>query len=712
MHEDTGTPQRPAPVAHRLAPLFDFSSIAVVGASDSGPGGPRGFRTLQALGFSGPYYPVNNRATTVQGMKAYPNVASLPEVPDMVLVAVPSRFVPDVIDECADVGVKAAVIVSAGFLEEGGDGAELQARITATARSRGPLVVGPNCLGLVSMVYRCAAFDGALPAHTGNVAVISNSGGLMNETMWTGGPRGIGFSHCVSCGNEAGVTAADLIDYFVADPATDVVLAILETVRDPALFSEACTRARAARKPIVVLKMGRSEQGSRSVSTHTGALAGNDAVYAALFRQLGVIQVDDLDELVDMGVLLSSAVPILRNRRLERAGVIEISGGGKELLCDTCAAGGVELPELSQAGATALAAALENRYPATNPLDSGGSWGMPDKDQVYPAALEVFASEPAIDVVVSRYTIPRVGELGRLSNRIEELQAARTAHPDRLFVVLSRTTDQWCPGWGEAVHTHHIPFLQGYGRGPRALGRLAMYSRFVHGPAERTAAQSPQPVLSQPESARPLDEVESKAILAAVGIPVVETRIATTADEAARLASELGYPAVLKVLAPEIVHKSAQGGVRLGLADGAAVRQAFAELEAVAVSAQATFRGVTVQPMAAPGIEIVLGAQRDPQFGPVILCGLGGVLVEALNDVALRVAPISPEDAEAMLHDFRGGRLLAGLDRAALRQAICSLSDLMLAHGDLASVDVNPVYVYPTGVLAVDARVQRGAQSA
>jgi acetate---CoA ligase (ADP-forming) len=480
MGEDNDAAGRARPVAHRLAPLFDFSSIAVVGASDSGPSGPRGLKTLQTLGFQGKYYPVNRRAATVGGMQAYPNVSSLPEVPDMVLVAVPAAVVPAVIDECADLGVKAAVIVSAGFLEIGGEGTELQARITATARSRGPLVIGPNCLGLISLANRCAAFDGPPPARTGNVAIVSNSGGLMNETMWTAVPRGIGFSHCVSCGNEAGVTTADLIDYFVADPATDVVLSILETVRDRPLFVEACTRARAACKPVVVLKMGRSEKGARSVATHTGADAGDDAEYAALFRELGIIQVSDLDELVDMGVLFSHAVPVLRQRRLERMGIIEISGGGKELLCDTCEAGGVELPELSERGAAALSAAMEDQYPATNPADTGGSWGQADKDQVYPAALEIFASEPDIDVVVSRYTIPRVGELGRLRNRIDEMQTAREAHPDRLFVVLSRTSDHWCAEWEDAVRDQGIPFLQGYGRGPRALGRLAEYSRLVH----------------------------------------------------------------------------------------------------------------------------------------------------------------------------------------------------------------------------------------
>jgi acetate---CoA ligase (ADP-forming) len=470
-------------VPHRLAPLFDFKSIAVVGASDNAAGGPRGLRTLQTLGFEGRYYPVNTRAETVGGMKAYPNVSSLPEVPDMVFVVIPSRGVPDVIDECSKIGVKAAVINTAGFLEIGGEGAELQARITATARSKGPLVIGPNCLGLLSLVNRCSAFDGQVPGHAGNVAVMSASGGLMNEVMTTGEPRGIGFSHCVSSGNEAGVTAADLIDYFVADPYTDVILSILEEVRDPEGFVAACERARAACKPIVILKMGRSPLGVQSVFTHTGAIAGNDAIYATLFRQLGITQVNDIDELCDMGALFSAAVPVLRKHRLETTGIIEISGGGKELFCDTCAAAGVDLPQLSEEGAAKLTEVMHGEYVASNPVDTGGSWGMPSKDEVYPAALEIFASEPTIDVIVSRYTIPRAGELGRLNQRIDEMQAARAAHPDKFFAVISRTTGPWCPEWEDAVRENGIPFLQGYGRGPRALGRLAEYSRAVHGVA-------------------------------------------------------------------------------------------------------------------------------------------------------------------------------------------------------------------------------------
>lgn len=605
--------------------------------------------------------------------------------------------------------MKAAVVVSAGFLEVGGHGAELQAQITATARTRGPLVVGPNCLGLISLTNRCAAFDGPPPA-AGNVAVISNSGGLMNEVMWTAVPRGVGFSHCVSCGNEAGVTAADLVDYFVADPSTEVILGVLETVRDPDGFVQACHRARDARKPVVVLKMGRSAKGSKSVSTHTGALAGNDAIYTALFRELGVIQVNDLDELVDMAALLSSAVPVLRRRRLERAGIIEISGGGKELLCDTCEAAGVELPDLTPTAAKALEEAMANpEYVATNPVDTGGAWGMPDKARVYPAALEIFASEPDIDVVVSRYSVPRSGqELGPYKERIGEMQAAREKHPGRLFVVLSRTTDAWSEEWEEAVRANHIPFLQGYGRGPRALGKLAEYSRFVHGHGIPLSPALPREGGGSlaAESSHPLDEIESKKILAGAGIPVMETALATSAEEATALAERVGYPVVLKVVAPQITHKSAAGGVHLKLVDARAVQEAFAELKEVAARAGATFRGVSVQGQADAGTEVLLGAQRDAQFGPVILCGLGGVFVELLNDVALRRVPVTAEQAEAMLDDLQGRRVFAGVDRAAIAKAICSLSELMIARRDIASIDVNPIFAYSSGITAVDARVQ------
>jgi acetyltransferase len=553
---------------------------------------------------------------------------------------------------------------------------------------------------------------GLLP---GNVGVISNSGGLLNEVMSCGTGRGVGFSHLVSSGNEAGVTAADLVDFFVDDPATDVILGILESVRDAPLFVAAAERALAARKPIAILKMGSSEKAARSTATHTGAMAGSDVVYSALFRQKGIVRVGDIDELVDMGALFSASIGVLRGRRLERTAIIEISGGGKGLVADTAAAAGVELPDLTDRAVEELRAKLPDGVEPTNPLDTLGSWGDATKPTIYPIVLETFASEPEVDVILSRYTVPRTGELGPLAARLSELDAARAAHPDRLFGILSRTSDQFADAWLDAVRERNLAFLQGYGRGLKAVAKLANYSRAVHGtniPSPAAGAERLRRVASeegQGEGTRgqTLNEVDSKQLLSAAGLPVIETVEAKTADDAVREAKRLGYPVALKVIAADVIHKSDQGGVRLNLKDEQAVRDAFDALRHVGV-----FQAVAVQPMARPGLEVVLGAHRDEQFGPVVLFGLGGVFVEVLHDVALRVAPLSQADADGMLAEIKGAKLLTGLrgqpsaDRAAISAALRQLSGLMLSRPDIASIDVNPAFAYPDGLLAVDARVE------
>lgn len=699
-------------MTHRIAPLFDFQSCALVGASDSNMTGQNPMTALRTLNYAGRYYPVNPRREEVHGQKAYPSVSSLPETPEMVIIAIPRDGVADVIDECAAQGVKAAVICSAGFIEEDSRGAELQARITERARESGLLVIGPNCFGVASLVHHCAGISANLSALVpGNVGVISNSGGLLNEIMSYGTARGLGFSHVVSSGNEAGVTAADIIDYYVADPNTDVVLGMLETVRDPELFVEACGRALSAGKPIVLVKMGVSEKGARSTTTHTGAMAGSDIVYSALFRQKGVIRVSDVDELIDLGALFSNSMAVLRQRPLERAAIIEISGGGKGLVSDTAFAAGVDLPDLSEATALKLKEQLPHNIYATNPIDTGGAWGDTSKPAVYPLVLETFASEPEFDIIVSRYTTPRSGPLNAYVDRLDELDTARSAHPDRLFPVLSRTSDQFSAEWLAAIRERHIPFVQGYDRGMRAIGRLVEYSRALHGTVIHPEAPSAMATPAAEEHGHVLSEIESKEVLKKAGLPVVETLYAPDPAEAVRLAEHLGYPVALKVVAPEIVHKSDSGGVRLGLTDADGVRRAFSDLEGAAKAVGASFQGVAVQPMAAPGLEVVLGAHRDSQFGPVLLFGLGGVFVEILHDVALRVAPLSAAEAMTMLDDIRGRALLDGargqpaVDRDAIADALCRLSSLMLERSEIESIDVNPAFAYPKGLLAVDARI-------
>lgn len=697
---------------HRLAPLFNFSSLAVIGASESGSHAASSYRALQQLGFQGQFYPVNPRRAEINGMKAYPSVGDIPGPVDAALVVIPQRFVVRAVEECADRGTRAVIIISAGFAEAGAEGREVQNQLTSLIRQRDLLVVGPNCLGMISVANHCGAWSGMLPEglHAGSIGVVSNSGGLLNEVTSYGTSRGLGFSHMVSSGNEAGLTSADMIDFYVSDPATSVILAILETVRDPDLFVKAAERAAAARKPLVVLKMGASQKGLQAAQTHTGALAGSDDVYSAFFRQRGIIRVNDIDELIDMGVLLSHAVDVLRVHPTERVGIIEISGGGKGLFCDTSARAGVDLPDLAPETLDRLKD-LPDYIDLTNPMDTGGSWNQPDKATVYPQVLDAFASQPDMDVIVSRYTIPRQGPLNALNDRLSEMQAARTQHPDRLFVVLSRTADQFTDEWRQAIQQQDVAFLPGYGRGMQALGKLGDYSRFIW--RNEAPVEPPSPLAAgHPGQGQVLNEIEAKQLVSAAGIPVVATTWARSAEEAVAMGSAAGFPVAAKVISPQIVHKSDVGGVRLNLQDARAVEDAFASLKALAEARGARFQGVAIQPMATPGVEVVLGAHRDPQFGPVILFGLGGIAVEVTRDVALRVAPIDESEAASMLTQIRAHALLEGargqrpVDRAALASALARLSNLMLVRPDITSLDLNPVFAYSDGAIAVDARVE------
>lgn len=710
---------------HRLTPLFQFSSVAVIGATDSTRMGAGPWRALSDLGYTGRFYPINPRRAEVHGLPAYPDLASVPEPVEAAVIAVARASAPAALRACAAKGVRAVTAIGGGYAETDDEGRALQAELAAIAREHDLLFVGPNCFGVASPANRCAIYagPGLDQAHAGNVGVISNSGGFLPELIEYGTPKGLGFSHFVSCGNETRVTASDVLDYYIDDPATDVVLAILESVRDPSLFRAAAERALAARKPIVVLKLGVSPKGARAAFTHTAALAGDAAAYEALFRQYGIIRVDDLDDLIEMGALLSRAVGHLRARPLERAGVIDISGGGKELICDRAAAAGVELPELSAAAAAAIQAVLPAEVHASNPLDTTGNWQSPWIDALYPVVLRALADEPGIDMIVSRFGVPTQGDLGVIRQRLDTLLEARAARPDPLYVVLSRTANQFSAEWTAAIWEHDLPAVQGYGRGLRALGRLAAYSRHLRARASAAAATAPAagavqlPADAAPAGRTLLNEVEAKDLLRAAGLPVMATTWARSANEAVSQAAAHGYPVVLKAISPQVVHKSDVGAVRLGLADGAAVARAFDELRAVVTALPgAEFQGVAVQPQATPGVELVLGAQRDPQLGPLVLCGLGGVFVEVLGDVALRLAPLTPFDAQQMLTELRGATLLDGargappVDRGAVVNALLRLSALLLAVPTIASVDLNPVFATADGLLAVDARVALQAE--
>ena len=701
-----------------VAALLDFKSMAFVGASDSTNFGKGAWRALGEIGFEGEYFPVNPKRAEVHGVRAYARVSDIPQQVDAAVIATASSHVLQAVEDCVANGVKAIVVLSSNFAEAGDEGRALQQRVAEVARSNGVAMIGPNCLGVASLVNRCSLFQGRGlgKVKLGNVGIVSQSGGILIETVAYGSERGVGFSHLFSTGNEASLTFEDALDHLVDDIATDVLAVVIETARNPSKFLAVAEKAAAKGKPLIVLKLGVSEKGARSALTHTGALTGSSRVWRAALEQRSVIMASDIDELVDLAALFSGAAPRLARRSLEKVGVLEISGGATELICDIAETHKVDLPDLTPQTTGALRAALPDYLSIGNPLDLGVVWVDPAMAKMYPAALEAFANSQDIDIIVSRYIVPPAGEIGALADRVQEMVVAQRAHPDKLFVAMTPTSDRFTEEWTGVVRTAGIPFLQGLGRGVSALGKLARYSRAI---AARGSAVADVAAVIPPEDETliaagqgVLNEIESKELLHRAGLPVVRTVLARSSDEARAVAADLGFPVVAKIVSAQLTHKSDVGGVRLNLAAADAVADAFSDFEQIARDHNAVFEGAAIQPMAVPGAEVIIGAERDPQLGPVVLFGLGGIFVEILADVALRVAPLTRADAAAMVQDLRGKAMLTGargrpaVAMDAIADAIVRLGDLMIRQPHIMSIDCNPAFATPDGLLIVDARVE------
>jgi acetate---CoA ligase (ADP-forming) len=701
-------------IARDLSPLFGFSAMAFVGASDSSHFGLGAYRAMKDVGYTGDYFPVNPNRAIVHEVPAYPSISAIPKRIDCAVIAVRREAVIPAFMEAVAQGARAVVVLSGNFAEADAKGAHLQQQLRDLARAHDVILIGPNCMGAASVRQRCALYQGRglSEAITGGVSVVSQSGGLMNELLHYGNARGLGFCHLVSSGNEADVSCADIIDFYVRDEDTKVIVAIVETVREPELFVAALTQAAGSSKPVIVLKLGSSSKGAASALTHTGAMAGNDAVWSALLDQKAAVRARDIDEIVDLASVFSHIGSILRRRPLERAAVIEISGGSCELVCDLAEAGGLALPEVQAETAMGIKPHLQGFLGVANPLDTGLLWANPAMGDIYPPALAAFAGQPDMDIIASRFIVPTDTGLGGLNDRLAELDVARRAHPDRLFVVLSPTSNHYHAEWKSALIRYSLPFVPGFARAISALGKLATYSRRIRA-WERPAVQAMgRPVEPETASTHTLNEVESKRLLGAAGLVTVPTFLTSSAEEAVCLAAELGYPAAAKLISRQITHKSDVGGVRLNIRTDEELIAAFDHFKCVTNSIQgAKFEGMSVQSMAPEGLELVLGAHRDAQFGPVIMFGLGGIFVETLADMILRVAPLSARDAHSMLDGIRAAKVLQGVrgrapvNRPAIVDALVKLSTLMIERPDVDSIDINPAFANAEGLVAADARV-------
>lgn len=703
-----------------LSSFFKPRSIAIIGAS-ANPAtiGGRPLRILIQHGYAGALFPVNPRYRELEGRAAYPSIGAVPEPVDLAVVIVPARLVPGVLEACAAAGVRYAMVISSGFAESGAEGRALQEQIRALVGRTPMRVCGPNCEGFFNLVDRVpVTFSPAIDpergfrgARAGSIGIVSQSGGLGFALFNRGLELGLGFSTMISTGNEVDLEALDYVDSMLDDPNTQVVLAFIEAFRHGRRLIATARKAAERGKPLVVAKVGRSEAGRRSAASHTGSLAGSDEAYAAAFRQLGVVRVEDVEEMLDAAAYFS----VGRLPPGRRVVVLTPSGGAGTWLADACAAQGLDLPAPEDAIQAEIGGFLPPYGSTSNPVDiTAGVASQGGLDR----SLELLIGSRRCDAIVIVSTLaamdyfrPAVPDLRRIADST-----------DKALVYYSYTSPR--PEAIEALRELGIPCYGTPLRTARALAWAAWYRAFLDGRGDvrvlhgerQTPSAGHTPVLSRRDGTSVI-EVEARACLAPCGIPAPAEGLAHSADEAVRLLRSLGGPVALKVQSPDLPHKSDVGGVRLGLAHEAAVRAAYAAIMAAVAARhpEAEVRGVLVQRMVEDGVEMILGARIDPDFGPLVLVGLGGVFVEVFHDVSPRLAPVSRVEAAAMVEGLRGAPLLRGArgrppaDVPALVEAIVRFSELAagLPPG-VAAVEINPLLVRPEGqgVVMVDARVE------
>jgi acetyltransferase len=702
-------------------------SVAIVGASQRSasalnrePRGNRVIRNLKSFGYPGKIVAVNPKYNQVMDCPCYPDIDAIPDAVDCVILAVPNRHVPDLLQAAADAGVRAAVVFSAGFAETGAEGKERQARLEALSSERGLLICGPNCYGVLNVFGKAPLFASTIAPGflSGPVALVSQSGGLSttiaNALMLN---RHVGLSHIVSCGNQAGATLEEYFNFLVEDENTQVIAAFVEGFKQPCKLLEVARKAAAHNKPLIILKGGRSEVSQRAAATHSGSLAGAAAVIDAAFRQCGIVSVRSINELIDTVSVFSCDTFMRRYRGGRRIGVLSGSGGECTLVSDAAANVGLEVPELTETTKAQLQEAIADFGNMNNPLDGTGA--MYDDERIFPRLLQALVDDPNIDIVSVNLEAndPRPKELKsgtRFAQAIEKI-AASSAKPIASFSsVIGGPVD---PEILVPLRGAGVPLLEGAEFAVRALCNLAGYHEFRARQSDCAEAD----LGAKPASAElPSGILPAEAafeLCRSFGIPAVPTVLARSAEDAARAAEAMGFPVALKIESAQITHKSDVGGVALKLANSSEVRDAYARMrtEVSRRVSNAKINGVVVQRMAGEGIEIILGIKRDALFGPVVLCGFGGILVEVLKDVAVGIPPLSRSQARDMLQRLRGLALLEGArgkppaDVDALCEAIVGVSRLAVALGDrLIGLDINPLIVNPRnyGAVAVDALVQ------
>lgn len=683
-----------------LDKLLSPRSIAVVGASERSDAiGTRVINNLRTMGFPGPIYPVNPRYKEVCGLPCHPSLAALPQVVDASFLGVPAAAGPGLLEEAANAGIRAVFINANGYADGDEDGRDLQRRLTEIAREGNVAVAGPNNLGLVNVLDRKAMWTPRYfsPITPGPIAVISQSGSV--ALILSEDERKLGFSYLVTTGNEAVVTVADYLSHIAADDRVGVILLFLETIRDPALFAQAADTALASGKRIVALKLGRSEIGRALVQAHTGSLAGEHQLYQAYFRALGIIAVNDLDEMLETATLLAADRRPPPTRHFVP---LTLSGGEAALLADLGNDLGIDYQPLSPETLARLRPAFPPYSSIGNPLDA---WGLGFNPERFGIVLRTLLDDPSIGIVGLSVDAPGQGG-GDVPYACIMAEACVAAETDKRLVFFNNTAGTGVNAEVRAILDRaHIPYLSGMRPALAAIARLI-----------ETATPSPARIqVAAAAAALPNSEPERFAALSQVGVPMVKSRAVDSVAAAIAAARDLGFPVVMKGIAPHLPHKSDLGLVRLGLTDPAAVTAAY---EALAAALERHAKNgdagtVVVESMAPQGVELIVGVLNRKGFGSFLLVGPGGVLVDVSRKASVRLGPVDVTTARTMLHETEAATLLAGVrgrptcDIDAAAQVIAAFSRVAAAHADLyATMEINPLIVSPTGALGVDLLIE------
>jgi acetyl coenzyme A synthetase (ADP forming)-like protein len=686
--------------------FFEPRAVAVIGASrQRGTIGGEIFHNLLSFGFKGPVYPVNPTAKVIENVESFASVEEIPDPVDLAVIVVPAANVVEIASECARKGVKALVVISAGFSETGAEGKARQAELVNVCRGAGMRLIGPNCMGIANTnpgVLLDATFAPGVPPR-GRVGFSSQSGALGLAIMEFANSLGLGISTFVSVGNKADISGNDLLRYWESDDDTDVILLYLESFGNPKKFSEIARRV-GRQKPIVVVKSGRSAAGARATSSHTGALiAASDVTVDALFRQAGVVRTDTLAELFDVASLLANQ-PLPKGRRV---GIITNAGGPAILCADACEARGLEVPVLSTNSQAKLRAFLPAGASVSNPVDMIASAPA----EHYRRAIEIVGTDENVDSLIVIFTPPLVTRADDVARSIIDARQNIDKDKPLLSVFLSAHDAP------KELHSAqvHIP---SYSFPETAAIALARATRYGHWRDRRETYPAKFEDIRTDEAAAVvaaalargegwLTPAEVAQICSCYGLPLIEQRIVSSPAEAGAAATEIGGEIALKAIAPGLVHKTEAGAVKLYLSGADAVRAAADEM-----SVRLNPSGFLVQQMARRGVEMLVGVVHDPQFGPVVACGAGGVQVELLKDVSVRLTPLANEDASEMIRELKTYPLLTGFrgsvpcDVTALEDGLLRVSAMVEDLPQIAELDCNPFVVHETGATILDARIR------